>query len=156
MTVQEAIEILRDTPIDIRSTREDDIHTLYATAQGMAIEALSKSKRDLSEDTIYRQDAIDAIWKALYEYEDKTEKQFQESDELDVSEWIMNDRMWVQNGHNLCVDVLTKLPSAQPEIIRCKDCWHYPSEYADCPMIGWARNENDFCSKAERRTDEIN
>ena len=46
--------------------------------------------------------------------------------------------------------------SAQPEIIRCKDCWHYPSEYADCPMIGWARNENDFCSKAERRTDEIN
>ena len=40
MTVQEAIEILRDTPIDIRSTREDDIHTLYATAQGMAIEAL--------------------------------------------------------------------------------------------------------------------
>ena len=43
MTVQEAIEILRDTPIDIRSTREDDIHTLYATAQGMAIEALSCS-----------------------------------------------------------------------------------------------------------------
>ena len=54
------------------------------------------------------------------------------------------------------VDVINELPSAQPEIIRCKDCWHYPSEYADCPMIGWARNENDFCSKAERRTDEIN
>lgn len=41
MTRGEAIEILRDTPIDIRSTREDDIHTLYATAQNMAIEALS-------------------------------------------------------------------------------------------------------------------
>lgn len=41
MTKGEAIEILRDTPIDIRSTREDDIHTLYATAQNMAIEALS-------------------------------------------------------------------------------------------------------------------
>ena len=54
------------------------------------------------------------------------------------------------------VDVINEVPSAQPEIIRCKDCWHYPSEYADCPMIGWARNENDFCSKAERRTDEIN
>lgn len=36
MTRDEAIKILRDTPIDIRSTREDDIHTLYATAQGMA------------------------------------------------------------------------------------------------------------------------
>lgn len=54
------------------------------------------------------------------------------------------------------VDVINEVPSIQPEIIRCKDCWHYPSEYADCPMIGWARNENDFCSKAERRTDEIN
>ena len=40
MTREEAIKILRDTPIDIRSTREDDIHTLYATAQEMAIEAL--------------------------------------------------------------------------------------------------------------------
>ena len=40
MTNKEAIEILRDTPIDIRSTREDDILTLYATAQNMAIEAL--------------------------------------------------------------------------------------------------------------------
>jgi len=40
MTNEQAIEILRDTPIDIRSTREDDIHTLYATAQNMAIEAL--------------------------------------------------------------------------------------------------------------------
>ena len=40
MTREEAIEILRDTPIDLRSTREDDIHTLYATAQMMAIDAL--------------------------------------------------------------------------------------------------------------------
>ena len=37
-------------------------------------------------DLINRQAAIDALWKALYEYEDKKEKQFQESDELDVSE----------------------------------------------------------------------
>ena len=42
MTRDEAIKILRDTPIDIRSTREDDIHTLYATAQCMAIEALQR------------------------------------------------------------------------------------------------------------------
>lgn len=42
MNKKEAIEILRDTPIDIRSTREDDIHTLYATAQKMALDALEK------------------------------------------------------------------------------------------------------------------
>ena len=40
MTREEAIEIIRDTPIDLRSTREDDIHTLYATAQMIAIDAL--------------------------------------------------------------------------------------------------------------------
>lgn len=42
MTSKEAFEILRDTPIDLRSTREDDIYTLYATAQHMALEALEK------------------------------------------------------------------------------------------------------------------
>lgn len=45
MTREEAIELLRDTPIDIRSTREDDIHTLYATAQMMAIDALRPVSR---------------------------------------------------------------------------------------------------------------
>lgn len=42
MTNQEAIEILRDTPIDLRSPREDDIHILYARAQMLAIEALQE------------------------------------------------------------------------------------------------------------------
>ena len=63
---------------------------------------------------IYRQDAINAL-----------------------IEWVtklFDDRS--------VVDVINEVPSAQPEIIRCKDCWHYPSEYADCPMIGWARKEN--------------
>ena len=49
---------------------------------------------------------------------------------------------------------IKELPSAQPEIIHCKDCCHYPGEHTDCPLIGWGRNENDFCSWAERRTDE--
>ena len=66
------------------------------------------------DDLISRQDTLKAMWRALYEYEDKTEKQFQESKDLDVSEWIMNDRLWVQNGHNLCVDVVASMPSAQP------------------------------------------
>ena len=37
-------------------------------------------------DLIERQSAIDALWKALHEYEDKTEKQFQESEDLDVGD----------------------------------------------------------------------
>lgn len=42
MTHEEAFEILRDTPIDIRSTREDDILTLYATAQMIALDCIEK------------------------------------------------------------------------------------------------------------------
>ena len=51
MTNEEAIIILRDTPIDIRSS--DDIYTLYATAQDMAINALEKqaAKKPIIRET---------------------------------------------------------------------------------------------------------
>ena len=58
-------------------------------------------------------------------------------------------------------------PSAQPELIRCKDCKHF---YYDMPYViqgipvlghevcdfwgdGCKTSENGFCSYAERRTD---
>lgn len=74
-----------------------------------------------SDDTISRQAAIDALWKTLYEYEDETEKQFLESEELDVGEWI-GHRIFVQNMNDIDRQTILNLPSAQPEIIRCKDC----------------------------------
>ena len=52
-----------------------------------------------------------------------------------------------------------KLPSAQPEIIRCKDCRYYQDNNDSYPHINckWDANEtpdaDDFCSGAERRTD---
>lgn len=48
---------------------------------------------------------------------------------------------------------IEELPSAQPqsEIIRCKDCMHNGSFDTDCP-INW--NGKEYCSFAERRTDE--
>lgn len=48
---------------------------------------------------------------------------------------------------------LKQLPSAQPEIIRCKDCkWKQGSE---CVRFSDVRPfPDDFCSRAERRTDE--
>ena len=36
------------------------------------------------DDLISRQAAINALWKALYTYEDETERRFQESDELNT------------------------------------------------------------------------
>lgn len=54
-------------------------------------------------------------------------------------------------------DVINGLPSAQPEIIRCKDCkwWRRDSDHT-CkehslvsPMLA-----NDFCSRGERKDDD--
>ena len=65
-------------------------------------------------DTISRREAVDALWEALYEYEDKTKKQFQESDELDVEDWILH-REFVQNMSDIDRRTIFDLPSAQPE-----------------------------------------
>ena len=132
----------------------------------------------MMSDLIDRQAAIDALWKALYEYEDKTEKQFQESDELDIGDWILH-RIFVQNmsdidrqtilnlpsaqtekrtethgvcldaisrqmaidsiqhagkiGKQTCIGILKRMPSAQPEIIRCKDCKYWQTDDGTFP-----------------------
>ena len=90
-------------------------------------------------DLIERQAAIDALWKALYEYEDRTEKQFQESDELDVVEWI-GHRIFVQNMSDIDRQAILELPSAQPE--RQKGEWIDYTEdgYVECPFCHSATN----------------
>ena len=49
--------------------------------------------------------------------------------------------------------MLKDLPSAQPEIIRCKDCkW---KQGAECVRFADVRPfPDDFCGRAERRTDK--
>ena len=49
--------------------------------------------------------------------------------------------------------VFRSRPSAQPEIIRCKDCKHWDG-VDTCDVIDAPVWDNDFCSMAERRTDE--
>lgn len=59
-------------------------------------------------------------------------------------------------GAALAKTYVEQLPSAQPEIIRCKDCKKNPQwEWVGCPMTGKnTRKPEDFCSYAERRSDE--
>lgn len=71
-------------------------------------------------DLISRQAAIDVMWNALYEYEDKTEKQFQESEDLDVSDWIQH-RIFVQNMSDIDRKTILELPSAEPKWIPCDE-----------------------------------
>ena len=67
-----------------------------------------------------------------------------------------------------CVDILkyvSAMPSVQPEIIHCRDCKHWREgvAYSYCDKLfgmgvldvyDYMTEENDFCSMAERRTDE--
>lgn len=62
-------------------------------------------------DYIKREDAINALWKALYEYEDKTEKQFINSDKLTIDDWMIH-RIYVQRMSGIDIDVIRNLPAA--------------------------------------------
>lgn len=72
----------------------------------------------------------------------------------------------------LADSIIDLLPSAQPEIIRCKDCKHwmpyewmfsevwqskniadYPEDEIGCDCSEMAMKANDFCSRGERRID---
>ena len=51
--------------------------------------------------------------------------------------------------------VTKKLPSAQPEIIRCKDCKQFRrwlnTDICFCDITEAEMSDDDFCSRAERR-----
>ncbi len=58
------------------------------------------------------------------------------------------------------VDAIKELPSAQPEIIRCRDCKYYadnsvPQEQMYvCDLDGYRWSPDSYCSFAERKEDE--
>ena len=70
---------------------------------------------------------------------------------------VQNRHMMLNKEKVLLINDLEKLPSAHPEIVRCKDCKY--AEYIDdvqtlwCTECGQGRTvaPNDFCSYAERR-----
>lgn len=65
-------------------------------------------------------------------------------------------------GAALAKTYVEQLPSAQPEIIRCKDCrYASPNGVYGCKLERFSIHDNDerlysddFCSCAERRTDD--
>ena len=64
-------------------------------------------------DLIDRNETIKALWKALYEYEDMTEKQFVENSELDVADWILH-RIFVQNMSDIDRQIILQMPTVVP------------------------------------------
>ena len=93
----------------------------------------------MSKRLIYEEDAIEAVHNlyAIFGSE---------------GEWV--DRKDV-------FEAINSLPSAQPEIIRCKDCKHYhyanrvPQEQmCTCEIDGNIWSPDSYCSFAERKEDE--
>ncbi len=93
-------------------------------------------------DLISRRAAIDALWNALYAYEDKTEKQFQESDELDVGDWTVH-RIFVQNMSDIDRQTILALPSAQPE--RKTGKWEEKEVSSDKVIDEWQSARCSVC-----------
>ena len=112
----------------------------------------------MNNDSISRQAAIDALWKALYEYEDKTEKQFQESEDLDIGDWIEH-RIFVQNMSDIDRKTIMDLPSARPErtCVNCGRTVNNGGWYADgrtrCPIEEhYALPKDGYCHLWEKRS----
>ena len=84
--------------------------------------------------------------------------------------YIVGD-IWELTGAEIR-EVINSQPTIQPDIVRCKDCKHwipydwmfsevwqskniadYPEDEIGCDCCDMAMKANDFCSRAERRTE---
>ena len=69
-----------------------------------------------------------------------------------------------KDGNMFPIVAIDELPSAQPEIIRCKDCRFYEFKQGSLPWnnsrrycnrsVSLSTQENDYCSYAELRGDD--
>lgn len=72
---------------------------------------------------------------------------------------IETDPYWAEGMTRAIYNGVSKMPSAQPVLIRCKDCKHRDPEDKKCDsghFILWQlpRDDDWFCADAERRTDD--
>ena len=105
----------------------DTIKNLPSATDNNVGTKLGTNLAEVGTDLISRQAAIDDIWT--------------------VSPLARLDRKWVDRW-------LRQLPSAQPEIIRCRNCKFASGDSRICMKFGHSPiGELDFCAWAERRTD---
>lgn len=101
-------------------------------------------------DLIDRQNAIDVVAFGIT-YTKVFDK---ETGKVKVKDLFAEGNYELKNA----IDRIKKLPSVDAvEVVRCKDCV-YSRGFATfaCPMVGRVNlKDNDFCSRGERRTDEI-
>lgn len=79
----------------------------------------------------------------------------------DLIEWIMETFPdWCVGAVRTIVDHVNALPSAQPEIVRCRDCRYWGLTNFVHEPTGWCgrqettRNPDWYCADGERRGEE--
>lgn len=111
-------------------------------------------------DYIDRQAAIDIERNATVDtnpsHFEAHQKFTQFMDDAEISSF---GRWQWSNGFNTALTAvgidLKKLPSAQPDIIQCRNCKFASGDSRICMKFGHSPiGELDFCAWAERRTDE--
>ena len=113
----------------------------YEFAKGLAelgLKSVPSAEPEPCEDTISRQAAIDAIRASTKKYTG-----------------FMEMEMYTDYD---AVEAIISLPSAQPEIIRCRDCkYGSPNGRYGCRVYHYQKYEthdmepDDFCSMAEKK-----
>ncbi len=134
MTAQEAITKLTNIMHDDHYSW----HPSILEAFRMAVDALKGADGDL----ISRKEAIDRI-----------ESHLRTGDELYPLTYT--DKV-VNHGIEIAASCVYNLPSAQPEIVRCKDCKFTDGERPIADGRYWCVLHSSFmyfCSDAERRDD---
>lgn len=100
-------------------------------------------------DAISRQAAIDAMESVGWYHQNQNKDMVSGANSAEHQAWYKAENVY---------KTLEQLPSAQQELIRCKDCKH--SRFFDPCFYCYERGEeiivpeNGFCFMAERRTDE--
>ena len=110
-----------------------------------------------ANDLISRQAAIDA----LKEKRDSAKEWYEEAsasgDEMILARAESAIMTFVE-----CLLTIKKLSSTQPEIVRCKDCANYDTDWTPetvpdrhyCLVMDGMMPKDGFCNFAERRNDE--
>ena len=189
---QDAIDVLGDKPLawtegeyelGMQNQWQSDVDALKALPS-----AQQKRTEECTEthacDCISRQAAIDELRKCqtyLFDERDPDKKISLESAEMAISDLPSaqpEQRPLTEDDYAYCEECdhgemcrwypvygceFKSRPSAQPEIIRCKDCeyWHREIHngieyfnFSSCDLNHYGDGHNFYCADAERRTDE--
>ena len=142
MTREEAIARIKDHMIVHKMNEQRAIY--ISEALGMAIKALEQQP---CEDAISRADVEQTVEDNILCYTHSDRPIDQDPD----TECDMAIRMALR----MLRKDLRKLPSAQPNIIQCRNCKFASGDSRICMKFGHSPiGELDFCAWAERRTDE--